>query len=143
MFKYLRTINTEFHPTVVEFFVSPNLQNETDRIELGCMCNIGNNGYIQPYYDFSSTMFLTLDGRLEDAPEKKIKCIRIISNMVLEADIHPDSDKSKFYPGARLSFGPDIDGYALTVENNEGKKFFEVLDNSEVYTRGKVTVIVL
>ena len=139
MFKYLRTLNTEFHPTSVELFLSPANEDELDGCSAGTICSV-SDGTLTPYYKSGTVMYLTLIEKEEDT-ERTVSCIRLTSNMVLEADVMPDADSSKLGIGAAVSLGYDDDSKAVGI-STEGTPRFEVIDNSAIMDN-KVTVAVL
>ena len=139
MFKYLKTLNTEFHPTVVEFLFSEKITDYPDQIARGSLVTI-NGGKVGGAFSTARPMYLTLNGK-EDDETKYIKCIRLSRDMVLFADLSSEVDKSQIFVGTLLAPAIDIDDKvcALCIE---GEPKFEVLDISEI-DNGKVTVAVI
>ena len=140
MFKYLRTLNTEFHPTVVEFFVSPTNEAIPDSIEKGILCSL-NNSYLSCFYSPDKPMYLSLGTKREDET-KKVKCMRLSSGMVLEADVTEGADKSQLGIGSLACLGYDIDTKVVGVSTGDDLKKFEVIDNSNI-ENNKVTVVII
>ncbi len=140
MFKYLRTLNTEFHPTVVEFFVSPTEEYLPDSIEKGILCSV-NNSYLSCFYSTEKSMYLSISTK-EENETQKVKCMRLSPGMVLEADVTEDADKSKLGIGSLACCGYDGDTKVVGVSTGDGKKIFEVIDDSNIQNN-KVTVVII
>ena len=142
MFKYLRTLNTEFHPTVVEFYVSEMIEGFMDHIERGNIVSL-SEGKISGYYIDGQPLYLTLESKNDDET-KTIKCMRLTPNMILECDLGPEASASNIYVGSLLDVAVDVDSKAVGVElaENAGAARFEALDTSEL-SDGKLTVVII
>ena len=139
MFKYLRTLYTEFHPTAVELFLSDADEDNYDAVKRGMICTI-SNGKINLSTDSCKVMYLTLNDKI-DGESKAIRCVRLSSNMVLEADLKADIDTSSIFVGSFLGLSSSSDGQAVCLDTNGDA--FEVIDVSEMNTKNKVKVVVL
>ena len=139
MFKYLRTLNTEFHPTTVEFVVSQKHDGLCDYVNAGMIVNI-ENGKIANFFTPDKPMYLALTAKYEDE-EKAVKCIRLSSGMVLEADIDISANMGKILNGALVCVAEHVDSKAEKIADG-GTPSFEVLDSTNK-ERNKATVVVL
>lgn len=140
MFKYLRSLNTEFHPTVVEVIAGDTNPNTPDVITPGSFITI-LDGVASPVGDIFKTPYLALSSKNENE-EKKVRCMRVSSGMVFEADISSDCNTSRLFLGARMEPGPNFESFINDVTFCTGSGMFEVLDTSNV-SNGKVTVVYL
>ncbi len=140
MFKYLRSLNTEFHPTVVDVTAGGTDPNTFDVITPGSLITI-NDGVATPQCSIDKTFYLALSSKNENE-EKKVKCMRISSGMVFEADISPDCNTKRLFFGTHMELGPHVNSFVNDLTFCIGKGMFEVLDTSNV-RNGKVTVVYL
>ena len=140
MFKYLRTLNTEFHPTVVEFLLSPQEEAMPDSVERGIICSV-TNSLLNCFFNPERPMYLSISTKTEDE-SKKVKCMRLSPGMVLEADISEEADKNQIGIGSILTVGYDIDTKVVSVSTGEGPKIFEVIDDSNI-KNNKVSVVII
>ena len=139
MFKYLRTLNTEFHPTVVDFYVSPKDDNYPDHVDAGMIVSI-SDGKITNCFIASKPMYLALTGK-QDNEEKPVKCIRLFPGMVLEADISAEANKNSITIGATVGIAENVDFKGIDISADATAKF-EVIDDYNK-ANGKATVVVL
>ena len=72
---------------------------------------------------------------------KQVKCIRLTSGMILEADVDPGMDSSSFFLGAVCDAMEDMTGKGVYL-TRDGNANFEIIDISNI-SKGKVTVIVI
>ena len=140
MFKYLRTLNNSSHPTEVVTYIGYEGDANNNTINAGTIVSIVFDE-VSTDYTQSLPMYLALTSKPKHIA-KEIKLIRILSGMVLEADIEPDTDISNYPLGSICDALPDNTGKGTYV-TNQGIGKFEVIDNSEVEKKGKVTVVVI
>jgi hypothetical protein len=139
MFKYLRTLNTEFHPSVVEFCTSPKDDGYSDYVDVGMIVTL-KDGAINNFYSANAPLYLALTRKDEDA-NATVKCIRLSSGMVLEADVDESANINKIVPGALLAPCENTD-FKINTVTDEGTAKFEVLHNYDIKNK-KATIVVL
>jgi len=98
MFKYIKTLNNNSHPTEMISVFSGNENENHYAVKAGSIVSV-SYGEILPTYDNTMFKYLTLSSKNE-GEAKYIKCIRLFPGMVLEADTDPDSDAELFFIGA-------------------------------------------
>ena len=139
MFKYLKTANSEFHPTEIYSFPSPESENESGEVKYGSLVSV-TFGEIAQSYTGSTPLYLAISSKKYNE-SKEVRCIRLASGMILEADIDTSMDSSYFFLGAMCDAMEDMTGKGVYL-TRDGNANFEIIDTSNV-DKGKVTVIVI
>ena len=139
MFKYLKTANSDFHPAEIYSFISPASENESGEVRCGSMVSV-SFGEISQSYTGSTPMYLAITSKKYNE-SKQVKCIRLTSGMILEADVDPGMDSSSFFLGAVCDAMEDLTGKGAYL-TRDGNANFEIIDISNI-SKGKVTVIVI
>ena len=139
MFKYLKNLHDDSIPSEVYTFLAPAYQDDSPAILVGDIIAL-TMGEICETINSGDKMYLALTGKSQ-GETKEVKCIRITSGMVFEADIGDDSEPYSFFVGALCGIHVNEEGKSRALSTNGNAKF-EVLDNSNV-NNGKVTVVAL
>ena len=139
MFKYIKTLNNNSHPTEIISVFSGNDNENYYAVKAGSIVSV-SYGEILPTYDNTSLKYLTISSKNE-REAKYIKCIRLLPGMVLEADTDPNSDAELFFVGALCDAMVDNTekGAFLTRDGNPN---FEIIDATGA-EHGKVKVVVI
>lgn len=139
MFKYLKNLHDDSIPSEVYTYSAPAYYDESPAILVGDIVAL-TMGEIGETINSGDKFYLALTGK-NQGETKDIKCIRITSGMVFEADIGDDSEPYSFFVGALCGIHVNEEGKSRALSTN-GNAAFEVLDNSNI-DNGKVTVVAL
>ena len=139
MFKYLRTANSDNHPTeVVEFFAYSN--GGADCVMPAGAIFSTEEGMVQLSCNTTQPLYLSLTSKGKDE-EAYIKCIPVLKNMIFEASLAPEEDENIVFNGSLcyLHFDETGKGIGLTITLEIEDALFEVIDTSNIKNR-KITV---
>ena len=142
MFKYLKTADSDFHPSeVIELFAYDSGGDDAEVPEGSLICI--EEGMVRLDCIHGMPLYLALTGK-KLRGEGYIKCTPVLSNMIFEATIDPDEDPSIFFVGSmcRIFCDQSCKGIGVTVELNFERAAFRIIDISNI-KNGKVTVIKL
>ena len=139
MLKYLKTLNSSNHPTEIFSFISPAGEDATSGVKAGTVISL-TFGEVSPVYTPQTPLYLAITSKSYTKTDY-VKCIKLTSGMVLEAEIEADVDLSNFHVGAICDLVEDMHSKGAFL-TRDGYENFEIIDNSNV-ENGTVTVVVL
>ena len=139
MFKYLKTMNTNSHPTEIQSFLSPSIDESFGAVKAGSVISVVSGEVALNYVPTTPMYYAISSKRCEESVD--VKCWRIFSGMVFEVDIEPGVDASEFSVGTTCDALPDETGKGVYVSCG-GLPRFEIIDDSKI-NNGKVTVVVI
>ena len=139
MFKYLKNLNNDSHPTEIYTIRASATEEPFGEIKAGSIVSVAY-GEIATLYTPSRPKYLALTSK-DYSETAQIKCIRVSSGMVFEADIDPDTEASSFRLGDLCDAKEDSTnkGVYITIGGNSN---FEIIDNSNI-KNGKITVVAI
>ena len=140
MFKYLRTLNSDSHPTEIYSFFSP--KSEHGAVNAGTLISL-SFGEVASTTDREASLYLAISSKGKDE-DAYVKCIKLCSGMVFEADIDSDDEPSGLYVGARCTTSMDLTfkgAYATTLAE-ASQVIFEILEITD-FDNGKAIVAVI
>ena len=140
MFKYLRTLNSDNHPTEIFSLLSHTSEDDSESVKAGSIFSISYGKISEPLEN--AALYLALNSKSKDE-EKVIKCIKLSTDMLLEGDIDTNTEGSSFDMGSVCNILIDMaeKGIKLTPADG-GYGVFQVVSNENI-SNGKVIVSVL
>ena len=139
MFKYLKTLNNDSHPSEIYSFISPAGDDNFAEVKSGTIVSV-TFGEISPTYTSATPLYLAISSK-KKTEEAYVKCLRLAPGMVLEADIDPESEPTSFFIGAICDAMEDITGKGAFL-TRDGQTVFEIIDISNI-ENGKVSVVII
>ena len=139
MFKYLRTINNDNHPTEISLIHAPVRDNIGGSVRAGTIIS-ANNGIMRDMYDGQFPRYLALTSKTY-TEDKYVKCIRITHGMVLEADLDPSTILGEVEVNSLCDITLDDYDKGAYLQVNLAP-VFEIIDDSNK-KNGKITVLVV
>ena len=139
MFKYLRTLNSDRHPTEIHSVISHASEDEIGTVKAGTIVSVAYGEIFECRSD--TPLYLALNSKSKNE-EKYINCIKLSSDMVLEADVDSNVSTSDLVIGALCTILSDASGKGATVTVSEGYGAFQIIGNENA-KNGKVTVVVI
>ena len=139
MFKYLKTLNSDSHPSEIISVKALSGDDDLCIVKAGAIASV-SYGEICSTYSSSTPMYLTVDSKPKEA-EQYIKCIRIFPGMLFEVDVAPDVDTGNYQIGSLCDAMADDTGKGAYI-TTDGEFRFEITDVSNL-SNGKVTVVAI
>ena len=128
MFKYLRTDNSDSHPTEIHTIFLEASDMPNSEVPEGSIFNL-LAGEIEQVYNYHAPMFLALTGKKYNETAY-VKYIPISQNMIFEAPIAKGEDSESFINGTVCDVGINEEtgkGLFITLE---GGMSFIIVDDS-------------
>lgn len=139
MFKYLRTVNNDSHPTEISLIHAPVRDNIGGSVRAGTIIS-ADNGRMTDMYNSQFPKYLALTSKTYQEDDY-VKCIRITKGMVLEADLDPNTVLSEVQLNSLCDITLDDYDKGAYLQVNLGP-IFEIIDDSNK-KNGKITVVVI
>lgn len=133
MFKHIKTIGA--HCGAPEPERMPI--GKTASMPEGCLCEL-QDGNIVSAVTAGKAKFITVESKASDDGRNKIKCIRVLPGMLFRTKFTGDVDSTP--AGTLIMASTDTNGFYTQCK--EGSGTIEVIDTSEHYTTGNITVTI-
>ena len=139
MFKYLRTLNSSNHPTVIDTFpLSQQAIEDGFYLAVGSVVNVAF-GEIDGNFTSDLPMYLVV-GICEDGITAK--CMRLFPGMVIEGTLLSNTELGVIEPGNFVDITTDGLAKGVNFSSTMSREIFEIIDSSNK-KGGKVTAVLL